>query len=146
MPLFVFLLIALTSCCRAPLSVHTDFLRREKLASFNVDTPDPSLSYPRLGQRLLVDWSLNSCYANYSVLQLEIRIRFGDRSEVTRYATLNQLSGVYIYILEGEEFIQKKGIFTYKVDLIGDNCVLHTWQHQLWKELINVGEKNSDTL
>lgn len=125
---------------RSSLSVQSQYLRREQLASFHVGTPDPMLYCPLTGQRVIVEWSIPYHYLEYNDLHIEIVIRFGDRSEMARCIPLDRLSGLYFYELRDEEFCEKGGIRTYKVDLMGDGCILETWHHQLWTELIHVGE------
>lgn len=128
----------LTSCCTGHLTVQSEFLRREKLASYHVNTPDPALDEPLQGQRLLVSWFIPPSYLSYEQLYLKVVIRFIDRTEMTLYVNVDQLSATYIYTLKDQDFCEKGGFLTYKVDLIGDGCILANWRHQLWTELIKL--------
>lgn len=133
----------LTGCQCSYLSVQSHFLRRDQLASYYIDTPDPAQNFPLLGQEVIVEWSLPSEFMGYTDLYLEVTIRFANRQELVRRVTIHHHSGVYTYVLEGDDFCEMGGIQTYKVDLIGDGNILLCWRHQLWKELIHVGESNN---
>ena len=131
--------VLLTGCMQGHLAVHTDYLNREHLASYHVDTPDPMLSYPMIGQRLLTQWSVPQAYLSYPDLHLEVTIRFGNRQEVRENIPVDRTSGITIYTLSDENYWEKEGIQTFKVELIGNGCVLETRKHQLWVDLINIG-------
>lgn len=137
--------VLLCSCSSCPLSVQTEYLHREKLASYHVNTPDPLLDAPLLGQKLLVDWSLTKDYLCYEDLHLDIIIRFWNHQEFKSYVPIAQLTGTYLYEIRGEQFSELGGIQTYKVDLVGSGCILDEWKHQLWVELIKVGESSDDS-
>lgn len=126
-----------SGCARDPLSAQTNYLLREQLASFHVGSPDPMLYYPLVGQRLLVQWDLPPAYRDYPDLTLRITIRFGNREQSVRTASISDLKGHYVFILRGEEYCEKEGILTYKAEVLGNDQVLETWRHQLWVELIS---------
>lgn len=129
----------LTGCCREHISAQTTFLNRTELASYYVETPDPQLNYPLIGQRLYISWNLPPSYFDYRDLHLKITIRFGDRSECVKTVPICNRSNYYLYVLYGQEFIEKEGILTYKIDLIGDDRVIESRHHQLWVDLITIG-------
>jgi len=137
------LLTLLASCYNNPtvLSVHTDYLSHETLASYHVNTPDPRLSNPSIGQRLIISWSVPKDYLNYENLRLKITMRFRTREEVVETVYLAKKSGTVVYNLLNDDYITTKGILTYKVDLIGGECILEEWRHQIWTDLISL-EKN----
>lgn len=127
------------------LSIQTEFLRREKLASYHVHTPDPLLNQPLVGQRILLEWTIPDCYFAYEDLHIELTIRFGNRTEEIKYLKALDKSGMYIYLLRDKEFQDRKGIQTYKAELIGGGCILSEWRHQLWTEMILIGhDENED--
>lgn len=137
--LFPFIgLFFFSSCTPHSLSVQTDFLRREQLASYHVNTPDPMLNEPLLGQRLMVNWKVPPYYLHYPNLHLRIVIRFLNRTQLIKEIPIDTPAGIYIYVIQNEEFLERKGFLTYKVEMIGDNFILKEWQHQLWTELIKL--------
>lgn len=130
----------LMGCMSNHLSIQTDFLNRTNLASYYIGTPDPLQQYPLIGQRLLIQWCFPYKYFAYDDLHLRITIRFGDRSEIRKAIAIRERSGYYNYILAEQEFCEKEGIVSYKVQLIGCNQIIEEWQHQLWAELLHIGE------
>jgi hypothetical protein len=132
----------LSSCCRSSLTVQTDYLTHRNLASYYVGTPDPRQNVPAVGQRLIISWMVPKSYFGYENLHLEIAIRFRNREEVTEIFHILKTRGTYVFILLNEDYFTKKGILTYKVNLIGGNQILETWQHSMWVELITVDHEN----
>jgi hypothetical protein len=137
------LLFLLAGCAnRGYLSIQTVYLTRETLASYYVGTPDPMLIDPPVGQKLLVSWTVPRYYLNYQDLHLHVRIRLKNHEEVLIDVPVDKCWGSYTYKVANEAYFDCKGILTYKVDLIGNQCVLEEWKHQLWHELIRIGDKN----
>ena len=136
----LFLLISCcTSCSRPILSIQSEFLRREQLASYHVQVADPMLNQPLIGKRVLLQWTIPSSYFDYEDLHIELSIRFGDRSEQTICLKPLHKSGTYTYLLRDNAFTERNGILAYKAELIGGECVLAEWRHQLWTEIIHIG-------
>lgn len=138
---FIQLLICLcmTSCTRNEfISAQTSYITRQALASYHVGTPDPYLCTPIYGQHLIVKWSLPTSFKAYSDLRIAATLRFRNRAQNTLVIPINIPSGIYVYTLRDNEFCETKGILTYKLELLGGNCLLQEWKHQLWVELITV--------
>jgi hypothetical protein len=127
-----------SSCATAPsmLSVHTDYLSHENLASYHVNTPDPRLNNPSIGQRLIISWSLPKKLLQLEDLHLEITLRFRTREEIQETVSISESSGTFVFPLLNEDYISTRGILTYKIDLIGGGEILEEWRHQIWTELI----------
>jgi hypothetical protein len=140
---FILLLPLMTACYSDPtvLSVHTDYLSHETLASYHVNTPDPRLSNPSIGQRLIISWSFPKEYLNLENLRLKVTMRFRTREEVVETVQIHKKSGTYVYNLLNDDYINTRGILTYKVDLIGGDCILEEWRHQIWTDLIVLEKK-----
>lgn len=136
--LLCLLLLTLTACRNGMLSVHTDYLSVEHLASWHVNTPDPLLNRPPFGQRLFVSWAIPRKYTDCPDLHLLITIRYKNREEQVKRVPLRENSGTYRYCLLEEEYCATGGFLTYKVQLIAGGCVLEEWRHQLWAELIKL--------
>lgn len=137
---FLLLALALVACAPNKLTVHTEYITQEFLASYHVDTPDPLLLNPPIGQRLVIQWVLPRQYRCLDDLHLHVKIRFRNRQEISFDIPLNKLIGFYCYELLNEEFCKTKGILTYKIDLMGGGEVLDEWRHQLWAELIEINQ------
>lgn len=138
LPLLIFALL-LIGCTNEHLSVHTEYINEEHLASFHVRTPDPLLCNPPIGQQLIVQWNIPRDYLHYDDLRLRLQIRFRNRQELIQEVPIQQRLCFYRYELLNEAFCETGGILTYKIEILGDGCVLDEWRHQLWTELIQVG-------
>lgn len=137
---FILVFILTCGCSRTSLSVHTDYLSHENLASYHIETPDPRLNNPPVGQRLIVRWCVPQNYLEFEDLHLEITIRFRNRQEVVEQLDLLKRRGTYVYPVLNEAYVASRGILTYKVDLVADGNVLEEWRHQMWVDLITIGE------
>jgi len=134
----------LVGCAREKITVHTEYISIEHLASYIVETPDQRKYCPEIGQRLIITWSLPKEYLNHQDLHLQIKVRFYDRSEVEESIQVNKITGNYLYYLLNDDYFDTGGILTYKVDLIGDGQVLEAWRHQIWAELIKLNDDEDD--
>lgn len=133
--------ILLMSCTCHPLTVQTEYLRREKLASYFIHTPDPLLEDPLIGQRLIIEWSLSPCQFANEEIYIDFTLRFEDRSEISRRIEIYNSWGMYIFELNEKDFLERGGFLTYKVELFAGGQVIDEFQHQLWVPLIHVGEE-----
>ena len=66
----------LSSCVYERLSVYTDYVGLDSLASYHIGTPDPELANPHLGQRLLISWRLSREYRERDDLQIRLNRSF----------------------------------------------------------------------
>lgn len=137
-PLFI-------GCTRDILTVHTDYLSHENLASYRVGTPDPTLNNPPIGQRLIISWSVPCEYMEFADLHLLVTMRFRNREQLVQKVELLKASGIYVYAMINDDYFEKGGILTYKVELFGDEQLLDVWLHQLWVELIVFEEQPETT-
>lgn len=126
----------LTSCQAHRLSIQTQYISRESLASYNVGTPDANLDHPTIGQRLLIEWSLPTDYLCYQDLTLVLKVRFKNRKEEEKSFHIQEKRGTYLYYLVNEKFCETGGIATYKAEMKSDGCIIDTWSHPLWTDLI----------
>jgi 3-deoxy-7-phosphoheptulonate synthase len=133
--LFLLLLTVFSGCVREKLSAFSEYVNREDLASYLVGTPDPSLNYPTVGQRLYIHWDLPKEYAGQE-LMLKLTMRFRDKSEIVQPVELYQLFGTYVFELLNDDFFDRQGFLTYKIELFADQEPIEKWCHQMWVELI----------
>lgn len=134
--LSIFFLALLLTSCGKQLTVQTQYLTRHDLASYYVNTPDPLLDDPDVGQRLIVQWSLNQSIASFNEVYILLKLRFRNHEELTQRIDLKRAGGIYVYTLINEEYFRTRGIQTYKAELVADGCVLEEWRHTLWADLI----------
>lgn len=138
----LFILLFCAGCSKNTyLTVQTLYFTRESLASYYVETPDPMLIHPPVGQKLLVTWALPHHYLDYDDLHLNIRIRLRNCEEIELNIPVEKTYGSYMYVLANDSYFETKGILTYKVDLIGGESVIEEWRHQLWHEIIKIGQE-----
>lgn len=135
----IFLLLFLVGCNSSHISVQTTFLNRTDLASYHVETPDPNLAYPLIGQRLLLSWTLPNSYLKKPDLYFRLTIRFKNHTQIVKNVIPKTVAGFYIYELRDSDYEETEGILTYKAEIISDGQILETWNHRLWVELIQVG-------
>lgn len=135
--MYKLLLLALLicGCTHRSLTVQTQYFSAENLASYVVDTPDPLLNTPPIGQRLIISWDLKE-WDWYEKFHLKLTVRYANREEITQDVALYKKSGYYLFEVMNSDYCETGGIQTYKVELIGDDTVLNEWRHQLWRDLI----------
>lgn len=127
----------LSGCQSAPLSLHTEYVDRTELASYHVQTPDPKLCCPDIGQRLLLSWRLP-----FRWLQLEeppyclVTIRFYRGGEEEHRFVIDKERGDRWLSLLNNAYIETGGMATFKAELWHGTTLLHSWHHQLWNETI----------
>lgn len=132
----------ISSCTSNHLAVYTDYLSNETLASYVVETPDPCLNHPNIGQRVIIIWTLKKCHLSYQDLHLKIFIRFRNKKEIVLLHPIRHAKGTYVYTLLNQEYIDNGGILTYKVELMGNDNIIEEWRHQMWTNLILIGQNN----
>lgn len=132
------------SCGGSMLSVQTEYLSHESLASYYVGTPDPRLNHPNIGQRLIISWNVPKYYLCLEDLHLDVTIRFRTRQEITEKVPITSYADTYIYSLMNCDYIATQGILTYKVDLVGGGAILEEWRHQIWTDLVIIEDSESE--
>lgn len=140
---FLAAIFFLNSCTCSILSVRTEYLSHENLASYHVGTPDPLLENPPIGQRLIVNWTLPQDIPSANEMYIEVTIRFRNKEEIRERFPICKKSGRYIYTLLNERYIETDGIQTYKIELKQGDCIVEEWRHQLWVELITFNKEDT---
>jgi len=136
-------LIYLSSCSNPYLSVSQLRVDRTYLASTSVHTPDPRQEKPPFGQTLIIDWRIPS-----EVLDKHPRIRlhlfFRNYEDQILTYPIHRRFGTQQYFLLNEEYEEKKGLLTYKAEIVIDGDELFKeWKHQMWVNLITIGEEKA---
>lgn len=135
MHLFMLFLLGLClgGCSKAALSVRSEAIHPEYLASLHVGTPDP-FQEAFCGQQIIVQWSFPEIREPLSLLFSFI---LGNHTFEQVCIPLNASEGYYIYRLLGSAFREKGGILSYKVEVLTGSKKLACWQQQSWVEWID---------
>lgn len=136
--LFLITLMTLTSCNKQSLTVYSQYVTKNDLASYRVETPDPLLYNPPTGQRIMIEWALSNKVLDFPDLHVELTVRLRNRQEIKRSYPVRSSHGEADFELLNDAFFDSGGILTYKVQVIGGGYILDEWTHQLWKELIQL--------
>jgi hypothetical protein len=126
------------------LTVHSDYLTRESLASYYVDTPDPLLNCPPFGQRLIISWSVPKQLLKEQDPHLLLTLRMKNREQIQKRIPLKRASGTSLYRVLNEEYCRTGGFLTYKIQVFAGGCVHEEWRHQLWAEWIQIELEESE--
>jgi hypothetical protein len=129
-------LVLLTGCGSVKLSVRTAYCGEEQLAAYYVGTPDPNLSKPLIGQRLILTWSLPKRDYKHKTTFLDLKVRFKDKTEEHVHFPIVHRDSYYIFHVSDKKFIESGGILTYKAEMQRDGTLIKSWYHPLWAELI----------
>ncbi len=138
---WVGVLIFLASCCgHGPLNVRHQYLDARYLASSHVGTPDPRRC-DFYGQQIIIQWSVPKEYRKCRDLSLLLTVRYGAAEVKEIVYKLRGRGGTCRYRLMNESFCDKRGVVTYKIEMRAGDTVIYDWHHQVWAELIDVGEE-----
>lgn len=140
----IYLLMVLSGCSLHRLTVQTQYLSHENLASYYVGTPDAHLDHPTIGERLLIQWSLSKCAFEWRNLTLHLKIRFHNHKEDEIRVQIENQSGYYLYDLTNEKFCETGGILTYLAEIRDGDCVVESWKHPLWTPLISFDDHSQN--
>ncbi len=133
---FILIFFVLTGCQAHRLNVQTQYISREDIASFYVGTPDAEKDCPTIGQRLLIEWMIPKEYLCYPDLKLILKVRFKNRKEEESSMSIKDKKGTYLFYVVNDKFCETGGISTYKVEIRAGQCILDSWLHPLWMDLI----------
>jgi hypothetical protein len=130
------LLFCLSGCAFHRLTVQTQYLSHETLASYHVGTPDPHLENPIIGQRLLLQWFLTSQDMEGDELFLHLIVRFRNHEEKEIKIPITEKRGFYVYDLTDQDYFATGGVQTYLAEIRKGSCIIASWKHPLWVKLI----------
>lgn len=109
---------------------------RDSLASTFVESPDPLQEAPPTGEKLIIEWYIPSKMQSDGT-SLSLHVIFRNYTEESLSIPVTDTWGYYAYELIDDAFDEKKGILTYKVELVdGQGEVIKEWQQSLWVTLI----------
>lgn len=104
----------------------------------HAETPDPKAERGEVGQRLIISWDLPYKEFHKHLWQVKVQIQFGNRTEEEKTKKITNFEGDWVLKWSGRPYVDKRGIVSYKAELMRDGAVVNTFQHQLWCELIRL--------
>lgn len=135
--LFV-LSLCLVGCQRYYVSGMQQKIDPSYLASSQVGTPDPRQANPPFGEALIISWKLPQNIMKRKPF-CSLQVIYKDYTEDTFYHSVDYKTGSWKYSLLNEKFRERKGILTYRIEIITeDGEVYREWKHQLWVNLIEL--------
>ena len=133
-------MLSITSCQKYYLSICQLKIDKNSLASTYVGSPDPRQKNPPQGQRLILEWQIpKDLLTQKPTLHLEVL--YQDYSEAKFTYPISHKRGYQVYTLQGEEYLEKKGLLSYKAEIITeDGTIFRKWRHQMWVQVIHLEE------
>lgn len=138
-----FLVLLLASCSRERLTVYTEDVVVENLASYIVQTPDPRKFYPFYGQQLMVSWNLDRS-AHWEASHVLLRIQFACGEDELVDIPCGRRKGYYIYRLMNQDYDERGAILSFVADLYEGECFIEEWRHPLFEERIELEEEEEE--
>lgn len=134
---FCFIFFLCSGCGSTYIMVKKISVDKSALASTFARSPDPLQAMGHNGEKLYVAWWL-PFRTDYTTHKILLQIIYRDLSEETIEKPLTQRVGTFEHVLLGEEFKSKKGIFSYKAELIdGNGKLVDSWEHIMWVKVLN---------
>lgn len=108
------------------------------MASTAVYSPDPRQADPPIGQQLIVDWQIPQALLKRKPICV-LHVIYWDYTEEIFTCKIDRKVGYWKYDLLNEDFFARKGILTYRAQIItNDGDIYKEWKHQLWVNLIQM--------
>lgn len=124
-------------CCGTKhISVFSEPIDKNRLASVHVNTPDPRHEINPHGQRLYVSWCIPKSFRD-TKLRGVLKVRFNVPEEATIPFEIDRPRGTMTYQILNEEYFEKEGILAYKVQIFSDGKEIDSYQHSMWADLIS---------
>lgn len=131
----------LVSCDKYEISMYQQKVDVTYLASTHVNTPDPRQNPPPIGQKLIIEWQVPNALLEKSP-RADVYILFWDYKEKKISFPITKKWGYETYSCLNKEFEETGGILTYRAEIVTkDERVYREWKHQLWTNLIQVGDQ-----
>ena len=135
------LLSLLTGCEKYYLSLTNQTINVDSLASVYALTPDKRKESPPLGEMIVLDFRVPKQILCKDP-KIDLYVLYGNYTEKKFTFPITKRMGYFTYKDLNEEFIETKGIITYRAEIRLDSGEIYKdWTHQLWARLITVEEK-----
>ncbi len=124
---FTLLLFFLSGCSSSKIAVFHQKIDKSYPVSYAIDAPDKEALE---GEQIFFDWRRPEALEG---AKLRVDLVFGDLSRETLFIPLQQRSGTWNYRLIGETFQTKKGLLTYRAEMLdSEGKVYDKWEQQLY--------------
>ena len=135
----------LPGCQKYYLSLTDQNVDVKSLASTYVGSPDKRQHTPPIGQLIVMDWRIPQNVVS-DMPYIELYVLYGNYTEKKFIFPLHKRMGYKVYKNLNEEFIENKGILTYRADIkLADGQIYKSWTHQLWVNLISIEEDDFES-
>lgn len=142
--LFFLLGLSCTSCSfSSGLLVRSEYIGTKHLASTQVNTPDP-LRDCFQGQQIVIHWNCPQLKKK-ECKELILRLQYGNLTQENLCFEIQNVRGSLVHYLINQEYIDKKGIITYKIEVQAEGEILSCFEHNLWAELIEIKSTEQDS-
>ena|SRR3990167_6966884 len=134
------------SCQKYYISIAQEKIDKDFLASTHVRTPDSRQKNPPLGDRLILEWQVPRGLLHEDPL-FQLHVIYKDYTEQFFTYPILHRTDYAVYTLEGEEYLEKKGILTYEAKILTNkDAVFREWKHQLFVQLIQIDQDELSTV
>lgn len=127
-----------SSCQNRSLYVQERYYSHESLNSVLYDTPDPKKHQDHLGVALYIKWKLKQIHTNPNTDSLKVRTLHRDFSLETQNFPLKDSIGSIELDYPFNPQLNQKQPLAYKVEILLDNKVTHSWEHKMWIEPLSI--------
>ena len=145
---WLILLPLLCGCQLQMVNVDTYFVGPESLASYWVGTPDPKRCCPDVGQELVLSWHIPERHLSCEDLHICWTIRYGNHEEQVFHIPVHTKIGERRHLLINQDYWDRGGIQTYKVEVIANGEIIKTLCNSVWSNIIDVccddGDSDAD--
>jgi hypothetical protein len=129
-------LLLMTSCAKRPVKARLEAITPGYRASSRVGTPDP-LKACFCGQQVVVSWKVSKTCKN---LKLTLSYITGALKLEKVDLPIDNYRGAISYRLINQDFICRKGILTYKVELFSNGSLIACYKPRSWVEWVDISE------
>jgi hypothetical protein len=135
------LFLLFPGCSPYYLSVCQEWMDVRYLASNAVNTPDPRQDHPPIGQMLILDWRVpREVFRKKPVVVLDL-ILWDYTTRQIRIPITRRMDYTTWRLLDAD-YEKTGGILTYRAEIVTeDGSVFREWKHQLWVNLITIGDQ-----
>lgn len=126
----------MSSCSNALLKVRSEYLTPDDLASTRIETPDP-WQQCYYGQQIVIHYRVPRAYFHNST-KIVLTMRYGNGCTETKVFSICSCRGYLIERLINDEYWDRGGVVSYKVELEDEGEVIETQTHHLWVEIIEM--------
>lgn len=88
------------------------------------------------GARVVLMWHMPRHCSHLMPARLLLKVHYGNGQHEEFVYDVSHLSGFRTFVLEGDDYIRKQGILTYRLSLWSGDQEIAVREHHLWTEII----------